>query len=202
MPAVRRGRPDRELFEMTAPRDLENVGKPDRVRSRIVARDEDETTLLRGLRVRRSGPPADDREHSREQRVSFILDRFKKFQIVGRRLSNKSLQHEFERSLTKRAASGTINGRDFVPSRKHSQEHFSTDSTARKPKLRGPSRAVVPESGLGQPSRGCCALPAGRIPWPGKRPGFARMARCRMMAPPYEPTVTCTRRRVARKRRS
>ena len=29
-------------------------------------------------------------------------------------------------------ASRTINGRDFVPSRKHSQEHFSTDSTARK----------------------------------------------------------------------
>ena len=29
----------------------------------------------------------------------------------------------------------TINGRDFVPSRKHSQEHFSTDSTARKRNL-------------------------------------------------------------------
>ena len=28
---------------------------------------------------------------------------------------------------------GRINGRDFVPSRKHSREHFSTDSTARKP---------------------------------------------------------------------
>ena len=27
---------------------------------------------------------------------------------------------------------GRINGRDFVPSRKHSREHFSTDSTARK----------------------------------------------------------------------
>ncbi|MBC7760756.1 MAG: hypothetical protein H7201_02955 [Candidatus Saccharibacteria bacterium] len=31
----------------------------------------------------------------------------------------------------------TINGRDFVPSRKRSQEHFSTDSTARKPNLQG-----------------------------------------------------------------
>ena len=31
------------------------------------------------------------------------------------------------------SASRTINGRDFVPSRKHCQEHFSTDSTARKP---------------------------------------------------------------------
>ena len=105
MPAVRRGRPDRELFEMAALRDIEDVGKPDRVRSRIVARNEDETTLLRGLRVRRSGPPADDREHSREQRVSFILDRFKKFQIVGRRLSNKSFPHDSEGSLTKGAAS-------------------------------------------------------------------------------------------------
>ena len=28
--------------------------------------------------------------------------------------------------------SGTINGRDFVPARKHSQAYFSTNSTARK----------------------------------------------------------------------
>jgi hypothetical protein len=28
---------------------------------------------------------------------------------------------------------GTTTGHDFMPSRKHSQEHFSTDSTARKP---------------------------------------------------------------------
>ena len=33
----------------------------------------------------------------------------------------------------KMPASRTANGLDFVPSRKHSQEHYSTDSTARKP---------------------------------------------------------------------
>ena len=36
-------------------------------------------------------------------------------------------------------ASGTINGRDFVPSRKHSQEHFLADSTAR---MRNPERGT------------------------------------------------------------
>ena len=30
---------------------------------------------------------------------------------------------------------GTLDGRDFVPSRKHSQEHFSTDSIVRKTNL-------------------------------------------------------------------
>ena len=39
--------------------------------------------------------------------------------------------------------SRTINGRDFVPSRKHSQEHFSTDSPARKRNLQRDALAVV-----------------------------------------------------------
>ena len=46
---------------------------------------------------------------------------------------------------------GTANGRDFVPSRKHSQEHFLADSTARKrnaqryrfQKLHSPFRCCV-----------------------------------------------------------
>ena len=46
MPAVRRRRPDRQLLEMTAARDFEEVGKPDRIRSRAVAGHEDEATLL------------------------------------------------------------------------------------------------------------------------------------------------------------
>ena len=39
-------------------------------------------------------------------------------------------------------ASRTTNGRDFMPSRKHSQEHFSTDSSARKPNLNHDSSAT------------------------------------------------------------
>ena len=35
-------------------------------------------------------------------------------------------------SASKTSICGTTTGRDFVPSRKHSQAHFSTDSTARK----------------------------------------------------------------------
>ena len=35
---------------------------------------------------------------------------------------------------------GTASGHDLVPSRRHSEEHFSTDSTARK---RKPERAAV-----------------------------------------------------------
>ena len=46
MPAVRRRRPDRQLLEMTTARDFEDVGKPDRVRSRAVAGHEDEATPL------------------------------------------------------------------------------------------------------------------------------------------------------------
>ena len=103
MPAVRRRRPDRQLLEMTAAKHFEDEGKPDRVLSQVVIGHEDEATPLRWLRIRRSRPRADCREHGREQRVSFILDRFKKFQIIGRRLSNNSSPHDSEGNLTNSA---------------------------------------------------------------------------------------------------
>ena len=37
-----------------------------------------------------------------------------------------------QKPALKATVRGTINGRDFVPSRKHPQEHFLADSTARK----------------------------------------------------------------------
>ena len=64
--------------------------------------------------MRRRRPPADYREHGREQLVSFILDRFKKFQIVGRRLSHKSPPHDSECSLTTGAVSRTLYGRPAI----------------------------------------------------------------------------------------
>jgi len=51
---------------------------------------------------------------------------------------------------------GTFNGRDFVPSRKHSQEHFSTDSTAPKWKA---ERVVMEGSGGKRPA---CIRPGWR----------------------------------------
>jgi hypothetical protein len=90
---------------MTTAKHLEYVGKSDRVRSRIVIGREDDATVLCGRRIRGSRPPADCREHGREQRFGFILDRFEKLQIIGRRLSNKCLQHDSEGNLTNRAAS-------------------------------------------------------------------------------------------------
>ena len=48
---------------------------------------------------------------------------------------------------------GTTNERDFVPSRKHRQEHFSTDSTARKRNRQRNKSAVDPLNGCEFPSR-------------------------------------------------
>jgi hypothetical protein len=96
---------------MAAVRDLQDLGEPDRIRIRTVAGYKDEAILESSLRIRRSRPPTDHREHGREQRISFVLDRFQKFQIVGRRVSHKILDHNSDSSVTTRAERGRSLGR-------------------------------------------------------------------------------------------
>ena len=95
---------------MIAARDSEDVGEPERIRTWLVTRYEDEATLSRPLDTSRSRHPTGYRKNGCEELVRLILDLLKQDQILSRSSTDRCRQHDSEGSLPQGPIRGTLYG--------------------------------------------------------------------------------------------